>query len=61
MIISEAKPFPEILKSLEDDQRVFIVGCKGCAEACNTGGEVQVLEMEKQLQHTILKIPGKRS
>ena len=50
MIISEAKPFPEILKSLEDDQSIFIVGCKGCAEACHTGGEAQVLEMEKQLQ-----------
>ena len=50
MIISEAKPFPEILKSLEGDQRIFIVGCKGCAEACSTGGEAQVLEMEKQLQ-----------
>jgi len=50
MIISEAKPFPEILKSLAGDQSIFIVGCKGCAEACHTGGEAQVLEMEKQLQ-----------
>jgi hypothetical protein len=50
MIISEAKPFPEILKSLEGEQRIFIVGCKGCAEACSTGGEAQVLEMEQQLQ-----------
>lgn len=50
MIISEAKPFPEILKSLEGDQRIFIVGCKGCAEACQTGGETQVLEMEQQLK-----------
>lgn len=49
MIISEAKPLPEILQSLEGEQSVFIVGCKGCAEACQTGGEAQVLEMKQQL------------
>ncbi len=50
MIISEAKPLPEILQYLEDEQGVFIVGCKGCAEACHTGGEAQVLEMKEQLE-----------
>ena len=58
MIISEAKPFSEILKSLEGDQRIFIVGCKGCAEACSTGGEAQVLEMEKQLQQEGKTVTG---
>jgi ferredoxin len=50
MIISEQKPFPEILKSLEGEQRIFLVGCKGCAEACHTGGEAQVLEMREKLE-----------
>jgi len=50
MIISEAKPLPEILRSLEGEQRIFIVGCKGCAEACHTGGEAQVLEKKEQLE-----------
>jgi ferredoxin len=58
MIISESKPFPEILKSLEGEQRIFILGCKGCAEACHTGGEAQVLEMEKQLQQEGKTIVG---
>lgn len=49
MIVSELKPWPEILKSLEGEQRIFIVGCKGCAEACHTGGEAQVLEMKQKL------------
>ena len=49
MIISEQKPFPEILKSLEGEKSIFIVGCKGCAEACHTGGEPQVLEMKQKL------------
>lgn len=50
MIVSESKPLPEILQSLEGEQRIFIVGCKGCAEACHTGGEAQVLEKKEQLE-----------
>ena len=50
MIVSEQKPLPEIIKSLEGEQRIFIVGCKGCAEACHTGGEAQVLEMKQKLE-----------
>ena len=50
MIISEQKPLPEILQSLEGEQRIFLVGCKGCAEACHTGGEAQVLEMKQKLE-----------
>jgi hypothetical protein len=33
MIISELKPFPEILGYLNGEKKIFIVGCKGCAEA----------------------------
>jgi ferredoxin len=50
MIISEQKPLPEILKYLEGEQRIFLVGCKGCAEACHTGGEAQVMEMRQHLE-----------
>jgi len=58
MIISEAKPLPEILGYLEGEQRVFIVGCKGCAEACHTGGEAQVVEMKGQLEAEGKEITG---
>ena len=50
MIISEQKPPPEIIDSLAGEQRIFILGCKGCAEACHTGGEAQVLEMKEILE-----------
>lgn len=50
MIISEQKPLPEIMNSLEGEQRIFILGCKGCAEACHTGGEAQVMEMKDILE-----------
>jgi len=58
MIISEQKPLSEILKSLEGEQRIFLVGCKGCAEACHTGGEVQVLEMKQRLEEEGKTIVG---
>jgi len=58
VIISEQKPLPEILKSLEGEQRIFLVGCKGCAEACYTGGEAQVLEMKQKLEEEGKTIVG---
>jgi ferredoxin len=50
MIISELKPWTEILGYLKDDKKVFIVGCKGCAESCHTGGEPQVLDAKEKLE-----------
>lgn len=58
MIVSELKPWEEILKSLEGDSKVFLVGCKGCAEACQTGGERQVLEMKQKLEQAGKTVPG---
>src|SRR4030042_5928871 len=50
MIISQLKPISETTGYLEDEKKVFIVGCKGCAEVCHTGDEPQVLEMKKTLE-----------
>jgi ferredoxin len=49
MLISEQKPFEEILSSLDGEKAVFLIGCKGCAEGCETGGEKEVLEMRQKL------------
>ena len=38
MLISEQKPMEEILASLDGEQNIFLVGCKGCAEGCESGG-----------------------
>ena len=43
MLISEQKPMEEILSYLSGEEKVFIVGCKGCAEGCQTGGEQQAV------------------
>jgi hypothetical protein len=58
MIVSEQKPWEEILETLEGEQNVFLVGCKGCAEASNTGGEEQILEMKQKLEDTGKNVTG---
>lgn len=50
MIITEKKPFSEILKMLEGVVRVFIIGCADCATLCRTGGEAEVEEMRLKLE-----------
>ena len=50
MIITKAKPFPEILQSLERDKVIFLVGCSECATVCKTGGEEEVKAMRDHLE-----------
>lgn len=58
MLVSELKPTEEILASLEGEKNIFLVGCKGCAEACETGGEKDVLEMKEKLEKEGKNITG---
>jgi ferredoxin len=58
MIRSEQKPFEEIMGYLEDDDKVFILGCDGCANASETGGMPQVLDMKEKLETTGKKVTG---
>jgi ferredoxin len=58
MIVSELKPMEEIIGYLEGENKVFMVGCNGCAEACQTGGEAQVIEMKKRLEELGKKVTG---
>jgi len=45
MIVADRKPLTEILKMIEAEKKILIVGCKGCVTVCNTGGlkEVEIL------------------
>ena len=58
MLISEQKPLEEILSYLEGEKSVFVVGCRGCAEGWNSGGEKQVAEMKSALQEKGKAISG---
>jgi hypothetical protein len=58
MLLSQQKPLDEILRSLEGEANIFILGCNGCAEASGTGGRKQVLEMKGELEKAGKKITG---
>jgi len=58
MILSEQKPFEEILSYLNGEKSIFILGCNGCAEASGTGGPLQVKEMTQKLEEAGKKVTG---
>ena len=58
MIVSEPKPWEEILSYLDGDNNIFILGCNGCAEASGSGGPLQVEEMKNKLQEAGKKVTG---
>jgi ferredoxin len=58
MLASELKPMEEILSYLDGEDKVYVVGCKGCAEACQTGGEAHVAEMVAKLKEAGKRITG---
>jgi ferredoxin len=50
MITTKQKDRTEILKNLEGQLKIFIMGCGECATACKTGGEDEVKDMKKFLE-----------
>jgi len=58
MILSEQKPFEEVLGYLEGEKSVFVLGCNGCAQSSGSGGPVQVEEMKSRLAEAGRKITG---
>ena len=50
MLRSRQKPFEEILGYLEGEEKVFILGCRGCAEGCESGGEKEVSDIKARLE-----------
>ncbi len=50
MIITHQKDFNAILELIKEKKSIFIVGCGECATTCKTGGEEQVVEMQKKLE-----------
>lgn len=58
MIVTEKKPITEILESLGEEKNIFLLGCNGCAEVCDTGGETALLAMKKELKKAGKTIVG---
>ena len=58
MILSQQKPFEELIGYLEGENSIFILGCNGCAQSSGSGGPVQVSEMKARLEEAGKKITG---
>ena len=58
MIITEQKPFDEILAQLEGRRRVYIVGCGVCATSWDTGSESRCRELAAKLREAGKEVPG---
>jgi hypothetical protein len=58
MLTTKQKPLEQILQYLDGEKNIFLVGCRGCAEGCHTGGEQEVLEMKQKLEEAGKTIGG---
>lgn len=58
MLITEQKPMDEILQYTDGEKNIFLVGCKGCADGCATGGEKQVAEMKQSMEKAGKTVTG---
>lgn len=50
MIITKQKELKEVLKYLENQKRIFIVGCGECSTTCKTGGEADIIKIKELLE-----------
>src|SRR3989338_5099428 len=50
MIITKQKELKEILKHLEGEKKVFIVGCGECSTTCKTGGIEDIKKIKEHLE-----------
>lgn len=58
MIATEQKTLSEILESLKNYKKIFLIGCGECATACKTGGEEQVKKMKQELEKAGKQVLG---
>jgi len=50
LIITELKPLDQIIDMIQPHEKIFIVGCGGCATICQTGGKDQVKDMAERVR-----------
>ncbi|MBM3245163.1 MAG: 5,10-methylenetetrahydrofolate reductase [Candidatus Omnitrophica bacterium] len=50
MIVTEKKPFEQVIDSLKGFTKIFLVGCGECSTTCKTGGEPEVAQMKLELE-----------
>ena len=50
MIITKQKILSDILKYLENENKIFLIGCGECSATCKTGGEEDVKKLKTLLE-----------
>jgi len=58
MIFTQDKPIEEVLASVADEKKIFLLACNGCAEACETGGEKALCELKGKLEEAGKDVTG---
>lgn len=58
MIITAKKQITEILQQITENDRVFVVGCGGCATKCDTGSQKAVDDMIDELRKNNMTVSG---
>ncbi|MDU2148671.1 MAG: methylenetetrahydrofolate reductase C-terminal domain-containing protein [Paeniclostridium sordellii] len=58
MIISENKPFEEIIDYLKNAKKIVLIGCNQCAATCKSGGEEEVLKIKERLENKGKEVLG---
>jgi len=58
MLVSEMKPAEEILGLLEGVDNLYLVGCSGCAEVCETAGAQITSQVRETLESSGKRIAG---
>ena len=58
MLVTEKKKLEEILDMIKDDKNIFLLSCNGCPEACETGGEKEMLKLKEELEKAGKKVVG---
>lgn len=58
MIITKQKDLKEILRCLEGQEKIFLIGCGECSTTCQTGGEAEVRAMKDFLEKNGRAVTG---
>ncbi|MCX5679189.1 MAG: methylenetetrahydrofolate reductase C-terminal domain-containing protein [Candidatus Omnitrophica bacterium] len=58
MIITKQKELKEILRHLEGQSKVFLIGCGECSTTCKTGGESEIKAVKEALEKAGKAVTG---
>lgn len=58
MIITRQKELKDILKALEGERKIFLIGCGECSTTCKTGGEDDVKRVKAALEQAGKTVTG---